>query len=162
MPSTDTNGGHASHTFTRIYPMAISALFVGMVGLATALGIESWPFSSYPMYSVPNQISQVEIPRFAFEMDNGDVVLWDPDFPYIAKDLAGVVERSQRQPDFEATLEIATRAVLADLAHEHPTEHLSRIRKVLVLRRTVRWAEDESRWVAEDRTLASFSVERLQ
>lgn len=160
--SDESNGERVGHTLARVYPVAISALFVGMLGLATALGIESWPFSSYPMYSVPNEISQVEISRFAFELDSGDVVLWDPDFPYIAKDLEGVVERSQGQPDFEATLQIAARAVLADLAHEHPTEYLSRIREVLVLRRTVLWIEDDNRWVVDDRPLISFPVETLR
>lgn len=162
MPSRENKGERAGRTLARVYPVAVSALFAGMLGLATALGIESWPFSSYPMYSVPNDISQVEIPRFAFELDSGEVVLWDPDFPYIAKDLEGVVERSSGQPDFEATLEIAARAVLADLAHEQSTEYLSRIRNVLVLRRTLRRAEDTSRLVAEDQRLASFPVETVR
>lgn len=152
----------AGHTLARVYPEAASALFVGMLGVATAFGIESWPFSSYPMYSMPKQISQVEVSRFAFEFDSGEVVLWKPDFPYIAKDLEGVVERSHGQPGFEATLKIASRAVLADLAREHPTEYLSRIRTVFVLRRTVRRAEDTGRFAAEDWPLASFPVEVLR
>ena len=149
-------------TWARFYPPTASALFVAMLGVAGAFGIESWPFSSYPMYSVPKRISQVEALRFAFELDTGEVVLWKPDFPYIAKDLAGAVERSRGQPGFEATLEAAARAVLADLRHDHPIEDLSRIRRVLVLRRTVRRAEDAGRFVVEDRPLASFPVEALR
>jgi len=152
----------AGSTLARIYQAAVSAAFVGMLAVVAAFGIESWPFSSYPMYSVPMRLSQVVVWRFAFELDDGEVALWKPDFPYIARDLEGVVERSRGRPDGAATLEIAARAVLADLARERPPESLSRIRKVLVLRRTVRWAGNERRLVPENRILASFPVEALR
>ena len=152
----------ARRTLAPLYAPVASALFVGMLGVTTAFGIESWPFSSYPMYSVPRRISQVETSRFAFELDTGEVVLWKPDFPYIAKDLGEVIERSRGHPGFEATLEVAARAVLADLPHDRPIEDLSRIRRVLVLRRTVRRAEGTGRFVVEDRPLASFPVEALR
>lgn len=149
-------------TWARFYPLVVSTLFVGMLGVTTALGIESWPFSSYPMYSVPKRISDVETTRFAFERDTGEVVLWSPDFPYIARDLESLIAANGSQPGFEATLEAAARAVLADLRHERPTEDLSWIRRVVVLRRTVRRAEGTGRFVAEDRAVASFPVEEIR
>lgn len=141
-------------------PLA-AGLFVSVLGGSIALGIESWPFSSYPMYSVPKTIEQVEFARFAFELDGGERVLWSPRFKYIAKDLNGMIERDRERPDFEARLRAAARLVLADLAHEGRIEEPSRIRRVLVLSRRIRPAAGGA-FEADDRVVAAFGVETLR
>jgi hypothetical protein len=152
----------AQRPVARFYPQAVSVLLVGGLGLVTALGIESWPLSSYPMYSVPEEISRVEVWRFAFELEGGEVVPWKPDFPYIARDLDSLLQRLRGRPGFERTLEIAARAVLADLAHQRGPEDRPRIRRVRILRRWIRPGASAGRFAVEEAVEASFAAEALR
>jgi len=147
----------------RLHPLLAIGLVVGLLCGSIAFRIESWPFSAYPMYSVPKAIAQVEFSRFAFELGAGNVVLWKPRFEYIAKDLNGMIERDRGRPGFQAKLESAARLVLADLAHDRQIEDPSRIQRVLVLSRRVRPShQGESGWTVEDRVIAAYDVEELR
>ena len=148
-------------SWARLYPPAVTGVFVGVLAVATALGIESWPFSSYPMYSVPSSIEDVESTRFAFELEGGERVLWKPDFPYVARDLETLLERRRGRPELQSTLRTAAAAVLADLRAEGSFDDPSRIRRVVVVHRRV-GRDTTGRFVPEDRTLAAFTVETLE
>lgn len=149
-------------TRARLYPPVFVAFFVGMLVVATGLGIESWPFSSYPMYSVPKSIDDVESVRIAFELDGGERVFWMPDFHYLARDLEKLVESSRGRPGFDATLQTAARLVLADLHASGDLEPPDRIQQVVVVHRRVRRDAAAGRFVADDRTLAAFPVDALR
>jgi hypothetical protein len=152
----------ARRTLARLQPPTAVLVYLGVLWGSMAFRIEAWPLSSYPMYSMPKDVSQVRFSRFAFELDTGEVRLWKPHFPYVAKDLDALIERSRGEPGFDPLLRRAALAVLRDVRHEPPVEDLARIRKVVVLERTVRPVRDDGRWVVEDRPFASFDVEDLR
>jgi hypothetical protein len=152
----------ARRTLSRLHAPTAVLAFLGVLWGAMAFRIEAWPLSSYPMYSMPKDVSQVRFSRFGFELDTGEVLLWKPHFPYVAKDLNALIERSRGEPGFDGRLQRAALAVLRDVRHDPPLDDLSRIRKVVVVDRTVRPVPEGVGWAVEDRLFASFDVEDLR
>lgn len=142
----------------RWYGPAATGLFVAVLWGTMALRIESWPFSAYPMYSVPRDVSRLAVTRFAFELEDGEVVAWKPHFAYLAKDLDERVVRGRREGELDAVLGRAARAVRADFRSERGEGAASRVRRVIALEKTTRPEAGGSGWVVEERRLASFEA----
>ena len=134
--------------------LLVPLFLVCLICLPMALGIESWPFSSYPMYSHPRSMEEARVARFVFRLESGERVYWKPRFSYIGSRLGDLLLNLHRtdQRKFQQVARDSVEQILLDLSQEEETPQISSVH--LMLRRV-----EERNGRLRVRETSIFSVE---
>ena len=142
--------------------MLFTILFIGLLVAqwihVTLVGRDAWPFSHYPMFSGPKDLSQVEIFRVALETAEGEVVWWRSRFyrypEHIGSELRRAAARGKRKHFQKYLVEVVRLIRLED-------GDAARYRAVHIIRRTAFEGPGRA-LVIDDQTVATFPIEDIR
>lgn len=121
-------------------------VIVFLLAVATLRNYDAFPFSRYPMFSKPAEISQIRVIRIAFEMRNKDVVWWKSRFyrypEFVGRSLENLVDRNSSDERTNAFLELEKQRLLHEVLRlvEQEKGPLPDISALRVIKRTGAWS----------------------
>jgi len=121
---------------------------LGVLTWVTLRGVEAWPFSAYPMFSVRTTIHKVRVVRIALETETGERVWWRSAFYRYPEAIGLSLKKLYTSATSSTALSTLAQQqkvyaeVIRLLRQEEGNRH--RYRALLVIRRTVGQAGEEA------------------
>jgi hypothetical protein len=150
-----------------MFSMLVFSALVAVLVWVTLRGKDAWPFSHYPMFSSPADLSQLRVIRLALETRDGEVIWWRSRFYRYPERVGRHIKRTyhleQEPHGYARFAPLQRRRYLAEALRLIRLEEgsLERYRAVHIVERTA--AEDPAQGVViHQQTLARIPLAELQ